>query len=486
MSAKAAALLVFAALAPLRVAAEADAAEGAPATPVHAATSEARGPDPRIAEADALLGDRASYDRALELYRAVLGEAPDDVAVRQRLARVLSWSGRLDEAIAEYDRVLAAPAPPPDARVERAEVLSWAGRLGLAEAEFRALLARDPSDARAARGLARTYHWSGRKADADRAFERALSLAEDAELRGEWAALRAGYRPGVAGELDFFEDNLGLRRFTQSAEAAGYWDLDTRLSARATRLDVEQSGAAALGLAESDLGHELVAGVERRFGERWVTELALGGRAWQHAGSVPVARGRLTFTPAAGAAYTAALSYSDALARTDSLPAVEADVRDASAELSLWRDLGRSRELYGALAAGFLSDGNQRRKAEVSLAWRPFDGRSLLVGGALDYLGYADSSSFYYHPELDATGRLFGRWRRELAQRLTFDLDASVGYGIVQEDGLTSDGPSYEVLGSLAWVRGRLHVALRAGHARSQRAIVYTGNRATLVFGLDL
>jgi len=53
--------------------------------------------------------------------------------------------------------------------------------------------------------------------------ERALSLEEDAELRGEWGALRAGYRPGVAGELDFFEDNVGLRRFTQSAEAAGYF-----------------------------------------------------------------------------------------------------------------------------------------------------------------------------------------------------------------------------------------------------------------------
>ena len=72
------------------------------------------------------------------------------------------------------------------------------------------------------------------------------------------------------------------------------------------------------------------------------------------------------------------------------------------------------------------------------------------------------------------------------AQRLTFDLDASAGYGVVQEDGITSDGPSYEVLGSLAWVRGRLHLALRAGHARSQRAIVYTGNRAMLVVGLDL
>jgi hypothetical protein len=299
-------------------------------------------------------------------------------------------------------------------------------------------------------------------------------------------ALRAGYRPALAGELGWFEDDEGLRRITQSAEAAGYLDLDTRLSARATRLDVEQPGGAAFGLPESDLGHELMAGVERHFGERTVGELALGGRTWEHAGSLPVARGRVTFTPTAGASYTAALSYSDAFAHTDSLLAVEDDVRDASAALSTWRDLGRSRELYGALGASFFSDGNQRRSAEVSLAYRPFAGRGLLLGAGLGYLGYADPSDLYYAPDLDATGKLFGRWRQGLLDQLTLDLDASGGWGLVREDGLRSDGPSWEALGSLTWARGRVHVALRVGYARSQRAIVYSAEHATLVLGLDL
>lgn len=483
MRSKAALLVAVIAAAPGR-AQEAVSTAASPATRVE--SSAPAPPDPRVAEADALLGDRGAWDRAIELYRAALEGAPEDVPVRQRLARVLAWAGRLDEAVAEYDRLLASPDPPAGARVERAEVLSWAGRLGEAEAEFQALLAHDPADARAARGLARTYQWSGRRADADRAFERALSLGEDAELRGEWAALRAGYRPGFAGELGWFEDDEGLRRITQSAEAGAYLDLDTRFSARATRLDVEQPGGAAFGLPESDLGHELVAGVERRFGERTVAELALGGRVWEHAGSLPVARGSVTLTPTPGASYTAALSYSDAFAHTDSLLAVEDDVRDASAALSTWRDLGRSRELYAALGAGFFSDGNQRRSAELSLAYRPFAGRGLLLGAGLGYLGYADRTELYYAPDLDATGKLFGRWRQGLLDQLTFDLDASAGWGIVREDGLRSDGPSYEALGSLTWVRGRVHVALRAGYARSQRAIVYSAEHATLVVGLDL
>jgi tetratricopeptide (TPR) repeat protein len=475
-------LAVLAAAAPVRAQ---DGAEIPPA-PTGPQAPGPGDPDPRVAEADALLGDRAGYDRAVELYRAVLADRPDDVPVRQRLARVLAWASRYDESVAEYDRLLASPAPPDDARVERAEVLSWAGRLGEAEAEFQALLAHDPADARAARGLARSYRWSGRRADADRAYERALSLEEDAELRGEWTALRAGYRPSFAGEIGWFEDDEGLRRITQSAEAGGWLDLDTRLSARATRLDVKQPGGAAFGLPESDLGHELMAGVERHFGERTVGELALGGRTWEHAGSLPVARGRVTFTPTAGASYTAALSYSDAFAHTDSLLAVEDDVRDASAALSTWRDLGRSRELYGALGASFFSDGNQRRSAEVSLAYRPFAGRGLLLGAGLGYLGYADPSDLYYAPDLDATGKLFGRWRQGLLDQLTLDLDASGGWGLVREDGLRSDGPSWEALGSLTWARGRVHVALRVGYARSQRAIVYSAEHATLVVGLDL
>ena len=56
----------------------------------------------------------------------------------------------------------------------------------------------------------------------------------------------------------------------------------------------------------------------------------------------------------------------------------------------------------------------------------------------------------------------------------------------MREDGLRSDGPSWEALGNLTWARGRVHVALRVGYARSQRAIVYSAEHATLVLGLDL
>ncbi len=46
------------------------------------------------------------FEKAADLYRTALQDRPEDRSVRIRLARVLSWSGRFDEAIDEYRKLL--------------------------------------------------------------------------------------------------------------------------------------------------------------------------------------------------------------------------------------------------------------------------------------------------------------------------------------------------------------------------------------------
>lgn len=47
------------------------------------------------------------YDEALKLYREILAVMPGDVQVRRRYARVLLWSGRPEESAAELRRTLS-------------------------------------------------------------------------------------------------------------------------------------------------------------------------------------------------------------------------------------------------------------------------------------------------------------------------------------------------------------------------------------------
>ena len=95
-------------------------------------------------EPDALLEDRAGWDEAITLYRALLAESPEWTEPRLGLARVLAWRGDYAESLEHYERVAASPSAPPDLAIERAEVLSWAGRNDEARVLFEEALAQQP------------------------------------------------------------------------------------------------------------------------------------------------------------------------------------------------------------------------------------------------------------------------------------------------------------------------------------------------------
>jgi tetratricopeptide (TPR) repeat protein len=469
-----------------------------PASAVAGPASAVAAPDPRVAEADALLGASETFGRAVELYRAALAEAPAERAVRLRLARVLAWSQRYDEALAEYDRLLADSGPsqgevdptlpsPPELLVERAEVLSWAGRNDEAIAAFEAALARDPQSARAARGLARAYRWSGRKAPADRAYERALALEEDPEARSEWEALRAPFPPRAGLEAELYSDSEDFRELRSFATASAFPDLDTELLGRAGMIDVSGPRvAAAPWLEREDRGGEVAFTAKRSFGERVQGELELGARVFREAGAFPLARGRLQLTTRRGAVFGLEVDHRDALDSTGAVAALEDGIRDTTTRISLWKGLPHRFEVFTDAQVAFLSDSNLRSATGATLSWQPWGERELrlLVGGG--YVGYTRSSELYYDPEWDASGFVGLSHREQLPHRLSVDLEARGGWGGARQDGVTGNGPAYEVAGSLAWRVGIVRLALRASRAQSQRESSYVANRIFATVGLDL
>jgi tetratricopeptide (TPR) repeat protein len=444
-------------------------------------------PDPRIAEADALLGDASGFERAAALYAEVLADDPNAPEVRLKRARVLAWARRYDESLAEYDVLRAAPEPPEDLEIERAEVLSWAARSDEAEAAFGAILAENPEDARAARGLARTLAWSGRAGAADRAYARALELEDDPEARSEWVKLRAGHPPSLDQEFDYYEDSDGFRRLRATAIAGLYADLDTQatLEVGFTQLNADPTPLTAV-FPDEDRAIEALAGVRRRFGERLEATLALGGRSWEHASARFLARARGAWTLAGSGVLGFAVDHGDFLERSDSLAAVEAGISDTTTGVSLWKGLPWRLEYWGRFESSFLSDANERLAFESSLSWRPFEEHTLRLMLAGSVLGYTGSSDLYYDPKSDLSAVLAVTHRLELSHGLELEARASGGYGRSEQDAVVGVGFAYDVSGALSWVVGPLRLSLHGGRAQSRRDSSYVSHRAGASVGLDL
>ncbi len=443
--------------------------------------------DPRVAEADALLGDPSGFERAAALYAEALAAEPAAAELRLKRARVLAWAERYAESLDEYAVLLAEAEPPAAARIERAEVLSWAGRHAEAEAAFRALLAEDPDDARAARGLARTLAWSGQAGAADRAYARALALEDDAEARAEHTRLRAGHPPSVEQRFDYYEGSDGFRRLRGAAVGGVTLDLDTRatLEVGALGLDAEPTPLTA-GLPDSDRAVEALAGVSRRFGERLEGSLALGGRGWEHAPTRFLGRAGAAFTLQSGGVLRLDVEHGDFLERSDSLAAVELGIADTTAGASLWHELGRRVEYWGRLQGSFLSDANERLAFESSLSWRPWEEHGLQLLAAGSVLSYTRASDFYYDPQSDLSAGLALLHRQELPSRGELSLRVGGGYGRSEQDGVSSAGFAYDVSGALSWVFGPLRLRLHGGRAQSQRAQSYVSHHAGASLGFDL
>lgn len=113
---------------------------------------------------------------AAELLRKAIARAPDP-AMHLMLARVLSWSGKLDEASGLYQQLLQAEPTNTDATLGLAQTTSWQGQTQRALELFDALLRRLPDSRDALLGKAQALHWSGQS-------DKAVALLEP--LREKW------------------------------------------------------------------------------------------------------------------------------------------------------------------------------------------------------------------------------------------------------------------------------------------------------------
>ncbi|MFQ5698717.1 MAG: tetratricopeptide repeat protein [Myxococcota bacterium] len=440
--------------------------------------------DPRLERASGLLGERAGWPEAIDLYRQVLAEAPESPEATIGLARVLAWSERYDEALGLYARVVQERPRDLELRLERGEVLSWAGRYGEARADLEAVLAREPRNARAARALARVERWSGHDPAADRAYRRALALEDDSEAYQEWRALRSRYRPEVRATAYWSRDSDRFERVESGLVASWYPELAThlRLYSGWIRAGHPRSQAQASSRADQDRdrARTLALSLERRLDARWTLEAGAGVRDWLHAAARGYGHLGVRLAPAPSLQLGLRLEQGDLLDLSDSFEALESGLQQTALAATLWKGLPSRLEIWSRFEVNRLSDGNRRQALDASLTWRPRDGDGLEISLAANGVRFAERSTFYYDPRLDLGAQLRADGTIHLGQSLELQLGAGAG-GARSRTELGSElGTLITARARVEWHRGPWRAGIEVETFRSQRNNPYRSSLGRL------
>lgn len=427
--------------------------------------------DPRMIEANSLLGDDSQRERVIQLYGEVLAENPQDEAARMWLARVLAWDGRYDEALVHFHYFLIQADPPPWAAVERAEVLSWAGRYDEAEAGFLDLLATEPNNPRAALGLARVYKWSGRHAEAVEFYERSLALEGNTEARRELAEVSSELGGHSEGDTQVFRDSDDFE-MTEISVSGGF-DVNVR-----TRV-IGQSGYTWIesqdeSFDESEAqGFEAQAGLEHRLTSKLLARLKAGGRRWDNADDSFIGSGELEYTWNDRVASGASLDYGDFLSESHSIGALVEHVSHTTGRAWVWSQLFSRVAGYAHFEGSYLSDSNGSVGGGASLDYTPLDDWDVSLSLAWGALGYTGRSEFYYDPTLSTDGSLALRGGVQLHPSFALHYEASTGYGFADQDGNSGHGISWRVAGGPKVSLGDWWLSATAYRAATRRSTVY-------------
>jgi len=179
-----------------------------------------------------LLSWNDRLDESIALYREILKANPQDEEAKRELAKVLAWEGQYGESEALLDELLRARPDDPDLLLRRAEVLSWHGKYVESRRGYLVLISRNERVADASLGLGNLSLWEGDLPGAEKWYARALA-ADHADTRARVGIARSWHARGLTrealSELDLVPPgSTGAREASRLREQIA---VDTRTSA---------------------------------------------------------------------------------------------------------------------------------------------------------------------------------------------------------------------------------------------------------------
>jgi YaiO family outer membrane protein len=187
-----------------------------------------------LADGDSALA-RGDYAAAETHYRTELEAYPESYDAKYKLARVLSFTNRRDDAIRLYSELLSTRPTNSDLLLGRGRTYAWEGRWKEAEADLTAVTTQSPDYGDAWSALGDMYVWSDRPSAAVDAYGRWIAAepgnarayvarAKTHRSQGKVDAARADFmaaraRGAPPAEIDAFLLSLVERRPVQESVA---------------------------------------------------------------------------------------------------------------------------------------------------------------------------------------------------------------------------------------------------------------------------
>ncbi|NIR45870.1 MAG: tetratricopeptide repeat protein [Gemmatimonadetes bacterium] len=353
-------------------------------------------------------------DSAMAYLRAYLARHPDARPVRLRLARLLAWSGRLQEAESVASTILGAQPHHVEALTLLGDVRRWRGDSGGARAAYRRALELDPDAAAAAEGLA----------------------ALDARLAAELG--RRG-RIGPGGDVEHFADNDGFRTMRWQ----GDWWFGTPASRLGLELGVERvAGHDLAGVAVDEIALDLRAVTERWWElGRWHTAASIGLWVPSAEAIEPVLAVALSTPDWGGSAFRLHYEHGPAHRETRTFEAFAGRLRADVAGLEFFRPLAAGWEISATGRVAVLSgldDTNLRGDASLAVRHRTDSGWSL--GYETRGLGFSNPAPIgwrrvYWDPEWYWSHAAAVGWQGQPMPGLTVAAEGLAGHAWVKERG---------------------------------------------------
>ncbi|HZW36907.1 MAG: tetratricopeptide repeat protein [Deltaproteobacteria bacterium] len=362
----------------------------------------------------------SEYLLALSLWR----EFPEEE--RFRMARVLSWAGRLDESIAELDHILAARPGNRAARIHLARCLSWKGKLRRAEKEIDHVLSGHPEDREAMLVKANLLRWRRDLKRSIALYRRALGGEEDFGARTglAYAFLSAGdvrrarrERGRLKAEYPYQEKEIAeldraIRAAARPSAEAGYAYYDDSDGNRTDRYQASLSAWAAvarvgLSLRYFDARDEAARTADARqaslsASSRLAESLGLSASAGfhesrsDHSSGFGTGSARLDYLiPRGGVSASAARDI-----LTDTAELIGNSVRVSAYQVSLFQYLGAGVTADGSFAHREYSDDNRSEDLNLSARYA-FDVKNpnVSLGYRFRYRDFSrETGSGYFDP----------------------------------------------------------------------------------------
>jgi len=178
-------------------------------------------------------------DDAIRELDAILAEDPGNIDARIHLARCLSWKGKLRRSIEETDKVLAISPDNRDALLAKANSLKWAGNKNAALSIYKGLL-QNQEDFDTRLGLSQAYLSDGFLRGAREGAGRLKPVYpyQETEARNLYAEIKKATRPVLdlaSGYYDDSDDNQ-LYRYGLTA---GFWAMNWKIDLGYRHTDAE-------------------------------------------------------------------------------------------------------------------------------------------------------------------------------------------------------------------------------------------------------